>query len=582
MKMISYIPTVERTCDEQLKRELLSIGTEPILAQVLASRDREALGDYTGANKVFLSWKMLKGIDESVRLLTEAICTKQKIVIVADYDSDGATSCAIALRCLRSFGALVDFVVPNRFIHGYGLTPSVVKVVYEQKAPELIMTVDNGISSFDGIDLAHKLGIKVLVTDHHLPGAKAPSADAIVNPNQHGCNFPSKSLAGCGVVFYVMAALREHLKTNHLLPDGAILMQSVLDFVAIGTIADVVRLDENNRSLAQKGLERIRQGKAHPGVAALFMVARRSMERASSKDIGFSIGPRINAAGRLDDMGIGIKCLIEDEFESALELALQLDDLNSSRKNIETKMQEEAGDYLQNGALPSAICIYEKSFHEGVIGIVAGRIKEKDHRPTIVFGPSTVEGLLKGSGRSIEGFNLKDALDLLSKRYPEVLTDFDGNMKFGGHAMAAGLTIREEMFEQFRKFFNEIASELLTEEMLARRLLTDGDLLGTDITLSTAQCLNYQVWGQGFSEPVFESEFIVKEQRLIKDLHLKLTLEKDGIEFSAMWFFNPKLLSSRRIEAVYTFEPSEYKGDVFVMLQIKQAKECKEDGFFMN
>ncbi len=571
---LSYLPTRCRDVASDAYEHFIEKKQNPILAKIFASRPKEGFFESHGG---LLSFKLLKGIDRAVDILENTLEQKNSIVIVADYDSDGATSCAIAMRCLKSFGAKVDFFVPNRFEHGYGLTASVVQLVFDEKKPDIILTVDNGTSSFDGVSLAHELGMKVLVTDHHLPGTHLPDAAAIVNPNQPGCSFPSKSLAGCGVIFYVMAALRERLKMKNKLPESALPMQEVLDLVAIGTIADVVKLDANNRLLAHKGLLRIREGKAHAGVAALFMVAKRNTHRATSKDIGFGIGPRINAAGRLADMSVGIRCLLEDRFDHALELALQLNDLNTERKNIEGQMQENAQEFLLNKGVqaPMGICVYEPSFHEGVIGIVAGRIKEKEHRPTIVFGPSTVAGLLKGSGRSIEKFNLKDALDYLSKKHPEVLQDDQGRMKFGGHAMAAGLTIRESQFENFAKHFEQICEELLTEEMLERFLLTDGDVSAQHLTLDLAETLSTEVWGQGFSEPLFCSTFMVKEQKLIKNAHLKLTLEKEGYEFSAIWFFKDQLLQSKSIEAVYTIEPGEYRGDVFVQIQIRQAKELE-------
>jgi single-stranded-DNA-specific exonuclease len=472
---------------------------------------------------------------------------------------------------MGGMGADVDFAVPNRFVHGYGLTAPVVEMVKEQFNPDVIVTVDNGISSFDGIALAKKYGIKVVITDHHLPGYEIPDADVIVNPNQPGCEFPSKNMAGCGVAFYVMAALREEMRRRGVLPEKSPPVQTLLDFVAIGTIADVVKLDENNRLLARLGLDRIRQGKAHPGVGALFTVARRSMPRATSKDVGFAIGPRINAAGRLDDMSIGIRCLLSTDFQVALGLALQLDDLNAARKNIEAGMQDEASAQLGLGEVSGAICVFNESFHEGVIGIVAGRIKEREHRPTIVFAPAKEAGMIKGSGRSIPGFHLRDALDTIYKKNPKLLS------KFGGHSMAAGLTIRATDFDDFKMEFNRVAFSMLTEDVLDRFVLTDGNIPGEWISLDFAEKLATEVWGQGFPEPQFSSRFKVKSQRLIKGQHLKLEVEKDGYIFDAMFFFQSSVFKSDYIDAVYSIEPGEYRGDMFVQLQIVQATESQDE-----
>lgn len=565
------LPVRKRSVDTQLESELQGMGYDPLMSKILGSRELGSSAEARTSGKPLLPWKLLKGAPEAAAMLADAIMAGQKIVIVADYDSDGATSCAVGIKALQSMGANVDFDVPNRFLHGYGLTPPVVEQVWERQRPDIIITVDNGISSHDGIKRAHELGMKVLVTDHHLPGATLPPADCIVNHNQPGCEFPSKNMAGVGVIFYVMAALRDELKARGALPEDALPPQALLDYVAIGTIADVVKLDENNRLLARLGLDRIRHGKAHPGVAALFAVARRSMPRATSKDIGFAIGPRINAAGRLEDMSIGIRCLVCDDFQVALELALQLDDLNTARKNIENDMQAEAMVALWKhaGPPPNAISVYHDSFHEGVIGIVAGRIKEREHRPTVVFAPAKEGSYLKGSGRSIPGFHFRDALDLVHKRNPGLL------VKFGGHAMAAGLTINEGSFEQFKAEFEKVAGELLTEEALARFVLTDGDVPAEDITLEFAERAASEVWGQGFPEPLFASRFTIRSQRLIKESHLKMELEKEGFVFDAIWFFRDKVFESSEIDAVYSIEPGEFKGEVFVQLQIAQAIEAQ-------
>ena len=564
------LPCVVRQADELLLEDLREMGVDPILARLFAARELESAQSALTTGKGLLPWQAMKGAPEAVELLMEAIRVKERIVVVADYDSDGATSCAVAVRALRSFGADVQFAVPNRFVHGYGLTPGVVEMVRREFNPELIITVDNGISSVEGVKKAKECGIKVLVTDHHLAPEILPEADVIVNPNQKGCKFPSKNMAGCGVIFYVMAGLRESLKKAGMLDANALTASALLDYVAIGTIADVVKLDENNRVLARLGLERIRQGRAHPGVCALFAVSRRSMPKATSKDIGFAVGPRINAAGRLDDMSIGIKCLLSDSLQEAMALALKLDELNRERKKIETDMSESANVFIEKMDLGGAcgICVKSEDFHEGVIGIVAGRIKERQHRPTIVFAPSGEAGLLKGSGRSIPGFHLRDALDVVYKRSPGLIA------KFGGHAMAAGLSIPSTRYEEFEAAFDRVCKELLTKEALDRCVMTDGDLDEGDMTLSLAEKIATEVWGQGFSEPLFCSQFDVVEQTLIKNAHLKLTLRKRGgsEHFQAMWFFQSDLIEARSIEAVYSLECAEFRNEEYLSLQIQQAK----------
>lgn len=566
------MPVRERLVDASVVRSLRAEGVDDFFAKIYAARGVLSASELKATGKPLLSWRLLKGAANAAKILADAIMAKKKIVIVADYDSDGATSCAICHLGMKGMGADVSYAVPDRFIHGYGLTPPVVRLVHEEFAPHIIVTVDNGISSCDGIELARELGIKVVVTDHHLPGDKIPNAEEIVNPNQPGCGFPSKNMAGCGVAFYVMAALRDELKSRGALPGDCAPIQELLDFVAIGTIADVVKLDENNRLLARMGLERIRHGKAHPGVAALFTVAGRSMPRATSKDMGFAIGPRINAAGRLADMSIGIRCLVSDDFQEALELALALDDLNVKRKEIESGMQEEAWAQLADVGDASAICVFDKEFHEGVIGIVAGRIKETAHRPTVVFAPAQEEGLIKGSGRSIPGFHFRDALDVIHKKKPQLLS------KFGGHAMAAGLTIRGVDFEAFKAEFQAVAKGLLTEDVLERYVLTDGDLPGEWISLDLAERMATEVWGQGFLEPLFSSRFQIKSQRLIKEQHLKMELMKDGKVFEAMWFFQSQPFRSTEIDAVYSIEPTSFRNDTFVQLLIAQATECADGG----
>lgn len=538
-----------------------------VLARLFDARGINDANSVILSGKKLLPWTSMKGIEEGVDRLVTAIKKKEKIVIVADYDSDGATSCAIGMLALKSFGALVDFKVPNRFVHGYGLSVTVVNEVVQDFNPSVLVTVDNGISSIDGVNRANELGVDVIVTDHHLPlnDGSLPKAKAIINPNQPGCEFSSKNLAGCGVIYYLMAALRAKLEQEKLLKEGAAPIQNWLDLVAIGTIADVVKLDENNRLIARMGLDRIRNGNAHPGVAALFTVAKRKTGKATSSDIGFAIGPRINAAGRLDDMSVGIKCLIEDDFAKALELALTLDDLNQERKAIEQEMQNEANIMVWEGQekFKSSIALKSKDFHEGVIGIVAGRIKEREHRPTIVFAPGQEPGLLKGSGRSIPGFHLRDALDLVYKMNPNLI------VKFGGHAMAAGLTIKEEFFEDFQEAFDEVCSAGLTAEMLERFILTD-ELSPENMTVNTVELIQQEVWGNGFEEPIFALDMKVKSQRVLKDTHLKLELEKEGMIFDAIWFNCNELVGDEIVTVVFSLSINDFRNTQTVQLQIRQ------------
>ncbi|MEE8618072.1 MAG: single-stranded-DNA-specific exonuclease RecJ, partial [Nitrosomonadaceae bacterium] len=512
-----------------------------------------------------------------------AIAAKKRLLIVADYDSDGATACAVGIRALRKFGAIVDYLVPNRFEYGYGLTPEIVRLaatVTTGKQPDILITVDNGIASVEGVAEANRLGIQVLITDHHLPGDELPDAAAIVNPNQPGCDFPSKNIAGVGVMFYLMLALRAELRTR-----GAFIskkepnLANLLDLVALGTVADVVRLDDNNRILVQQGLYRIRNGRSCAGISALLYVVRRDLRQVSTYELGFMLGPRLNAAGRLDDMALGIECLITDDESHAIQIALQLEALNCQRREIEADMQDSARVMLekvlmvqglrQNDQIPRSISLFDPSWHQGVIGILASRIKDKFHRPVIAFAPGT-DDEIKGSGRSIPGFHLRDALDVVSKRYPGLL------LKYGGHAAAAGLTVRTSDFGKFRDAFEQTAQAQLTPADLMQIIETDGDLSESEMNLELAQHLTEQAWGQGFPYPAFNARFSVENQRVVGEKHLKLKLRKHvsstrkqklGRLYDAMLFFYHDSLPET-IDAVYRLQINEYRGNTTLQLTL--------------
>lgn len=510
---------IPRSFQASTVQHLRDSGYSPSLARIFAARgitDSKQL-DTTFAG--LLPFDALKNAREMARLLADAIAAKKKLMVIADYDADGATACAVAVRGLRSFGAQIDFIVPNRFEYGYGLTPEIVRLAVKSN-PDILITVDNGIASVEGVAEANRLGMQVLVTDHHLPGDTLPDAACIVNPNQPGCTFPSKNLAGVGVMFYVLLALRAELRAR-----GAFAAQAepklaeLLDLVALGTIADVVRLDQNNRILVQQGLQRIRAGRACAGINALLQVAKKDPARVSSQDLGFTVGPRLNAAGRLDDMSLGINCLLTDEASTALQIAAKLDALNRERRSIETDMQDSALATLES-IDPSdnfSLTLFDDTWHQGVIGILASRLKDKFHRPTIAFARSN-NGEIKGSGRSIAGLHLRDALDLVSKRHPALIK------KFGGHAAAAGLNIAEADLENFVYAFEQVCSELLSVNDLAQRIETDGALEHTEMNLEVARILDEQVWGQGFPAPQFSDTFIVQNQRVVGEKHLKLQL----------------------------------------------------------
>lgn len=545
--------------------ELNKKGVEPLIADLLSLRGVKSFDDFNLRQNLEPFTNMLN-IELAAEILADAIDNKVKMCIVADYDVDGATACAIGVRGLKMFGADISYVVPNRFVHGYGLTPSVVDEAIDKKNPQLIITVDNGVSSIDGIEHAKKRGVEVLVTDHHLAGSVLPEALCIVNPNQPDCKFKNKSLAGCGVIWYVLCALRDYyIKSGKYNEKNAPNVFSLIDLVAIGTVADVVKLELNNRILVNAGLSLIRQRKTRKGVLALIDVCKKNYNKLTTMDIGFSLGPRLNAAGRLEDMSIGINCLLSEDEEESKLLAEKLNSINISRKELEGEMREEALDLpsLKNSEYTKIA--YSDKFHEGVIGIVASRIKEQFYRPTIVFAPAEHEGHIKGSGRSIPEVHLRDALDYVYKKNPKIM------VKFGGHAMAAGLTINKEYLDEFGVLFEE-SVKYLTEGMeLKNKREIDLDLSAEDLTINNAELISMQIWGQGFNPPLFTGEFNIVEQRILKEAHLKLILEKDGSYFEGIWFFNNKELEEETINLVYTMSVNEFGGKKKVNLMIEGA-----------
>ena len=557
-----------RPVPQRARLMLEQAGIPPLLARLYAARGVQDAGDIDTQLKALLPPAAMKGIDNAARLMADAIQKRQSILIVADYDCDGATACAVGLRALRALGGQADYLVPNRFVTGYGLSPEVSRMAAERK-PDLLVTVDNGIASVAGVAEAKRLGMTVIVTDHHLPGDELPAADAIVNPNQPGCPFPSKHIAGVGVMFYVMLATRAELRLRQAFterPEPN--LAELLDLVALGTIADVVTLDRNNRILVAQGLNRIRQQKLQPGLAALLQIAGREPYRASTFDLGFALGPRLNAAGRLADMSLGIECLTTDDMGRALNIAQELDAINHERRAIESEMQSEANLHLDsiNPTEQASLTLFNPAWHQGVIGILAGRIKEKLHRPTIVFARGE-NGELKGSGRSIPGLHLRDALDLVAKQHPSMIK------RFGGHAAAAGLTLMESDIQLFESSFEKIASQLLSPAQLTRTLETDGPLEEAYISLMPARLIRDAIWGQNFPPPLFSDEFEVIQQRLLKDKHLKLTLRKGKTKYDAIRF-NHAESAPERIRAVFRLDINEWQGEARIQLLLEYFEEA--------
>lgn len=546
----------------------------PVLTRLYAARGVRSAEELDKGLARLIPYGRMKGIEAAVALLVSALERRERILVVGDFDADGATASSVAVLGLRQLGAAsVDYLVPNRFEYGYGLTPEIVAVAL-QRRPDLLITVDNGISSLDGVAAAKAAGLRVLVTDHHLPGAALPEADAIVNPNQHGCAFPSKAMAGVGVIFYVLLALRARLReTGWFARTGTAEpnLADLLDLVALGSVADVVPLDANNRILVHQGLARIRAGRARPGLRALLEVAGREPRRITSTDLGFILGPRLNAAGRLDDMSLGIECLLCEDEATARDMAVQLDQLNQDRKVIEQGMQREALAQLKDlpvDRLPFGLCLFEPDWHQGVIGILASRLKDRYHRPTIAFAEAD-ERTLKGSARSVPGFHIRDALDAVAARHPGLIS------KFGGHAMAAGLTLAKEHFGAFAAAFDAEVRRHLVDEDLNGRVLTDGPLGVEEFHLELARSLRHAgPWGQHFPEPLFHGRFQLVQQRLVGERHLKLVVKSecgrltlDGIAFNVdreLWP-DPTV---RWAEIAYRLDVNEYRGQESVQLMV--------------
>jgi single-stranded-DNA-specific exonuclease len=538
-------------------------GVHPLLARLYAARGIQDAVTLDASLAQLLPPTGLKGIEAAAVLLADAMAANKKLCVVADYDCDGATACAVALRGLRLLGAKqVSYIVPDRVVDGYGLTPPIAERVKASGA-DVLITVDNGIASVEGVATARKLGLQVLVTDHHLPAATLPDADAIVNPNQPGCTFESKALAGVGVMFYVLLVLRAELRKRGVFTaEQQPKLDTLLPLVALGTVADVVKLDANNRRLVAQGLARVRKGQMPAGMTALFAAAGRTSEKCTSQDFGFAVGPRINAAGRLSDMTLGIECLTTDDVGRATELATQLDRINRERREIEGDMREQALELAQEmfdpeEEPPSALCVFDPDFHEGVVGIVAAKLKDLHHRPTFVFAPSQAAGKgheLKGSGRSIPGFHLRDALDLVAKRHPGVL------LRFGGHAMAAGCTLEEDNLATFEEALQQVAQEWLDEATLQRRLETDGPLLPEYRRPELADTLAREVWGQGFAPPTFSEEVEVLGQRLVGEKHLALKLRHHGQPVDGIWFGRVEPLPALA-HLAFRLEADEWQGN---------------------
>jgi single-stranded-DNA-specific exonuclease len=536
---------------------------EPRLARLFAARGVLDAREVSSSLPGLVPPDRLDQVGQAAELLADEIAAGRRILVVADYDADGATACAVALRALRAMGAKAGFLVPDRFRFGYGLTPEIVRLAAE-RSPDLLVTVDNGIASVEGVAEANRLGMRVLVTDHHLPGAERPDAACIVNPNQAGCGFPSKNLAGVGVIFYVMTALRAELRRRGAFAGRAEPnLAALLDLVALGTVADVVKLDANNRILVAQGLARIRAGECCAGIRALMAVAGREPRRAGAYDLGFVVGPRLNAAGRLDDMTIGIECLLTDDPGVAMGFAQKLDSLNRERREIEARMQDSALAMLA-GVDPGdgwSLTVHRPEWHAGVVGLLASRLKDRFHRPVFAFA-ADADGRLKGSGRSIAGLHLRDALDLVAKRSPDVIE------RFGGHAAAAGLTLHAGRLGEFGAAFESVARELLTPADLEQRLETDGELAPGDITFEFAAELRRHVWGQGFPEPRFSGRFAIEGHRVVGLKHSRLTLGLGGRRFSAMRFGEAGPFPAE-IDAVYRLDVNEFNGSETLQLIVE-------------
>ncbi|MEH6595882.1 MAG: single-stranded-DNA-specific exonuclease RecJ [Colwellia polaris] len=572
---------------DQVSDEHLPDSLHPIIRQIYARRGVTSKEQLELTASHLCAVDTLKGLPEACALLYQALKDKKNITIIGDFDADGATSTALMMEALQMLGSTNHhFLVPNRFKYGYGLTPEIVDIAASQGA-QVLVTVDNGISCMAGVKRAKDLGLQVIVTDHHLPGADTPPADAIVNPNQRGCNFASKSLAGVGVAFYFMLALRKYLREQQWFEAQGFEEPNIaqlLDLVALGTVADVVSLDANNRILVEQGLKRIRAGATRPGIQALIEIAGKSQQKLVASDFGFALGPRINAAGRLDDMAFGINCLLAKDLSTARVMAADLDDLNKARREIEQGMQIEAEQVLASlkfseDNLPNGISLFHSDWHQGVIGIVAGRLKEKYHRPSIVFAKGNDDldeqsaavnsAEIKGSARSIPGLHIRDLLEYIDSQHPGII------IKFGGHAMAAGLSIAADKFQQFSTLFEKYAKQWLSKEALTGTISSDGELLTSDITLTFAQVLREAgPWGQNFPEPVFDDTFTLVQQRIVGEKHLKLVVEKDQQIFDAI-AFNVDIKrwpdhQAKQVKLAYRLDINEFRGKQTVQLMVEQ------------
>jgi single-stranded-DNA-specific exonuclease len=556
---------VERQFDPHIAEALAVKGILPILARILAARGIQSADALDPSLANIIPPDQLTNASKMAVMLADAVAANKSLLVIGDYDCDGATATAVAMRALKSMGAKVDYLVPNRFEYGYGLTPEIVDLAFKRQ-PDVLITVDNGIASVEGVARANALGLQVLVTDHHLPGDQTPDAACIVNPNQKGCAFPSKNLAGVGVIFYVMLALRAELRArgvfeNRLEPN----LTELLDIVALGTVADLVKLDDNNRILVEQGLRRIRAGKACPAIRALLKIAGRDERKVTAQELGFSVGPRLNAAGRLDDMTLGIACLISDDAAEVEVLAQRLHTMNLERRAIEADMQEAAKIALDQIDVSKrfSLSIFEPEWHQGVIGILASRVKEQYHRPVIAFA-SAGDGTLKGSGRSIQGLHLRDALDLVAKRHPGLI------LKFGGHAMAAGLTIDEDGLDTFESAFEAVARDLLSPADLDEVIEVDGALDMQALDWGLALALESQVWGQGFPAPIFTGNFEVKQQKIVGERHLKLSLQ--GLQSAGMVdaiYFGQQAFLPERVQLVYALQTNEFNGRQSIQLNVR-------------
>lgn len=543
------------------EQTLRQSGLSPLMARLFAARAVAQVEELENRLDRLIPYHSLKNIRAVAERLAQAIQQQQRILIVADYDADGATACSVGVLGLRRFGAQVDYFVPNRFEHGYGLTPQLADIAAARQT-DLIVTVDNGIASIEGVRRAHELGLEVIITDHHLPSDSVPDC-LIINPNQHGCAFPSKNLAGVGVIFYVITALRACLvEQGHFREQAPPNLADLLDLVALGTVADVVPLDHNNRILVEQGIKRIRAGRARLGIQALFRAAHRNASQAAASDLGFAIAPRLNAAGRLDDMAVGIACLLAQNETEAQSLAERLNDLNHERRQIEQSMLTEAMEQAEQAITQNriGIVLFRQDWHQGVIGIVAGRLKDRFHRPSFVFAPADGDEI-RGSGRSIAGLHLRDTLDLIAKRDPELI------LKFGGHAMAAGLSIRRADFDRFCTLFESTLASLVDEDILSKTFLTDGNLPSGGLTLDLAQTLGQTAWGQNFPAPSFHDEFQVLWQKPVGNGHKKAGLLHHNHEVEAM-FFRCDTPLPERIRSVYRPIANQWRQQIELQLHI--------------